>query len=88
MKSAKAEGLTLRVGIYARKSTSDSDKSEELKSVALQIENARRFAAERGWRVVEEHVYADDNVSGARISRPDFDRLLAALGTGNGRRPT
>jgi site-specific DNA recombinase len=87
VKSANAEGLlTLRAAIYARKSTDDSDKSDELKSVAIQVESARRFAEQQGFRVLDEHVYCDDKVSGARISRPRLDRMLAALGIKDGKR--
>ncbi len=79
----------MRVGLYLRKSTTDRS-DEELRSTAIQEANARKFAAKHGWTVVKDHVYKDDGVSGARISRPGFDRLKAALGLVDGqawRRP-
>jgi site-specific DNA recombinase len=82
MKSAQAEGLTglKRAAIYARKSTKDDDKGDELKSVDIQVASARRFAQEQGLRVLDEHIYVDDKVSGARIRRPRLDDLMRALG--------
>jgi DNA invertase Pin-like site-specific DNA recombinase len=50
--------------IYARKSTAQQG-DEEARSVARQIANARTFAEARGWQVLDEHIYADDGVSGA-----------------------
>lgn len=53
------------VAIYARRSTEQRNGDAEAKSTALQIENARAFAKERGWTVAEDHVYCDEAVSGA-----------------------
>ena len=50
----------IRAAIYSRKSTNDNDKEDDLKSVALQEQNARRLAKERGWVVLDEHCYRDD----------------------------
>src|SRR5206468_2358480 len=55
--------------IYSRKSTEQHGADADAKSVALQIENARTFAARKGWAVAEEHVYSDDAVSGADVRR-------------------
>lgn len=77
--------------IYARKSTEQTRVDDDAKSVTRQVENARAFAAERGWTVAAEHVYVDDAVSGAEIrklrakrrfldviraGRPPFDVLI------------
>ena len=35
--------------------------------VTRQIENARAYAERKGWTVAEEHVYADDGISGAEF---------------------
>lgn len=59
----------MRVGIYARVSTSDQDEQ-------LQLVDLRRYATARGWAVFEEFV--DLGFSGARSSRPALDRLMAA----------
>jgi len=48
-------------------------------SLEDQIRNCRRFAAQMGWEVVEDHVYRDSAVSGFGIEhRPAYQRLVAA----------
>ncbi len=65
--------------IYARKST-DQNTTDEEKSVTRQIEHARTYAKRKGWTISEEHVYADDGISGAEfLKRPGFLRLMNAL---------
>jgi site-specific DNA recombinase len=65
--------------IYARKST-DQNVSDEEKSVTRQIERARAYAERKSWIVADEHVYADDGISGAEfVKRPGFLRLMNAL---------
>jgi len=66
--------------IYARKSTDQTGVSEDQKSVTRQIEQAKDYATRKGWHVAEEHVYADDGVSGAEfVKRPGFIRLMTSL---------
>lgn len=66
--------------IYARKSTEQNGVGDEERSVTRQIEHAKEYAAQKGWAVAEEHVYADDGISGAEFDRrPGLLRLLAAL---------
>jgi DNA invertase Pin-like site-specific DNA recombinase len=66
--------------IYARKSTDDSDRSEEARSTTRQIERATAYAAAKGWTVDPRHIYVDEAVSGAEWSRrAGFNALLAAL---------
>jgi DNA invertase Pin-like site-specific DNA recombinase len=50
----------MRVGIYARVSTSDQ-------SCALQLEELRRYCQARGWEIVNQ--YVDQGVSGASIKK-------------------
>jgi DNA invertase Pin-like site-specific DNA recombinase len=57
----------VRVGIYARVSTSDQ-------TVENQLLDLRRYAKERGWSIQDE--YADEGISGAKASRPALDRLM------------
>ena len=65
--------------IYARKST-DQNVTDEEKSVTRQVEHARAYAAAKGWTLNDEHVYADDGISGAEFAkRPGYLRLLNAL---------
>lgn len=67
--------------IYARKSTEQRGVTEEEKSVTRQIEHATKYAKDKGWVVSPEHIYSDDNVSGAEFEkkRPGFLRLMNAL---------
>jgi DNA invertase Pin-like site-specific DNA recombinase len=38
------------------------------------------YAARKGWTIAEEHIYADDGISGAEFAkRPGFLRLMNAL---------
>ena len=66
--------------IYARKSTEQHGVSDQEKSVARQIEHAKAYAVNKGWRVLDEYVYVDDGISGAEfIKRPGFIRLMNSL---------
>src|SRR4030095_7848468 len=66
--------------IYARKSTDDSDKDEEARSTARQIDSATKYAAAKGWTVDPRYIFADEDISGAEWRhRPGFTALLAAL---------
>jgi DNA invertase Pin-like site-specific DNA recombinase len=58
----------LIAAIYARKSTDQSGVADEQKSVARQVEHARAYAAKKGWRVADDHVYIDDGISGAEFA--------------------
>jgi hypothetical protein len=42
--------------------------SDEQKPVARQIDHAHAFATAKGWTVADEHVYADDGISGAEFA--------------------
>ena len=66
--------------VYARKSTDQTGIADESKSCARQIAYAKAYAARKGWSVAEEHIYADDGISGAEFAtRPGFLRLMNAL---------
>src|SRR5437762_1836130 len=84
-KSSALLPAPLRVGLYLRKSSDDREKDEDLRSTVMQETNARKYAEKQGWVVLDEHIYKDDNYSGALVSRPDFDRLKAALGIEEGK---
>lgn len=56
-----------RVALYARVSTRDQNPG-------MQIEELRRLSLQRGWEVVGE--YVDHGVSGAKVKRPELDRLM------------
>jgi putative DNA-invertase from lambdoid prophage Rac len=63
----------MRVAIYARVSTTDQ-------SCEMQLSALRSYVAARsGWSATE---YVDTGFSGARVSRPAFDRLMTAARDG------
>jgi DNA invertase Pin-like site-specific DNA recombinase len=67
----------MRTAIYARYS-SDLQRDTSLED---QIAVAKRYAAERKWPVLKDHIYTDAGISGASIqNRPSVQRLLAAAG--------
>ena len=61
----------LHAAIYARVSTTDQNCQS-------QIRELRAYAKRRGWKVVRE--YVDTGWSGAKASRPEFDKLKAEAG--------
>ena len=67
--------------VYARKSTDQSDVTDEARSIARQVESARAYAERKGWTIAPEHLYVDDGISGAIFGagRPGLARLLNAL---------
>ena len=70
----------MKAAVYARKSTDDTDRNEENKSVTRQVERAKAYIASKGWTIVDEHVFADDGISGAEYqNRPGFSRLLTRV---------
>ena len=64
----------LRPSAYARYST---DRQNPL-STQDQIEKIRQFAVERGWKLGDDQVYLDEEISGATLERPGLRALLAA----------
>lgn len=63
-----------RVALYARTSTSRDQNP------AMQLEDLRRLAEQRGWQVVGE--YVDVGHSGAKDRRPELDRLMRDVHAG------
>ncbi len=64
----------MRAAIYARYSS----ENQRPESIDDQISACRRLAAERGFSIQDEHVYADQAQSGARKDRRGLAALLAA----------
>src|SRR6516225_5745158 len=58
----------MRIGLYARVSTTDQNCSQQLRDL-------REYAAARGWTVQGE--YVDNGHSGAKDTRPALNRLMA-----------
>ena len=54
-----------RCAIYARFST----EMQRATSLDDQIRNCRRFAAQRGWPILDDHVYQDTAVSGFGVEQ-------------------
>ncbi len=72
--------------IYTRLSSDDGARNADTKSVTIQADDCRAFAAKNGWTVDDNHVYTDDGISGAVFGdgRPALARLLSNL---DGNRP-
>ena len=68
-----------RVAIYARTSTAREQNP------AMQLDELRRMAEQRGWTIVGE--YVDRGVSGAKDRRPELDRLMADVRRGGANAP-
>lgn len=72
--------IDVLVAIYARKSTEQYGVNDEEKSVARQIEHGKEYALKKGWKVLDEHIYVDDGITGAEfVKRPGLIRLMNAL---------
>jgi DNA invertase Pin-like site-specific DNA recombinase len=57
-----------------------SDVSWEIRTCSLTSECSASAAVKKGWTVAEEHIYSDDDISGAEFAkRPGFLRLMNAL---------
>lgn len=65
----------VRCAIYARFSSENQRES----SCEDQIRNCRELAARKGWTIVEEHIYRDDEKTGTTVhGREGFARLMEA----------
>jgi site-specific DNA recombinase len=60
--------------MYARYST---DRQSPC-SIEDQVRKCREFAARQSWHVLENHIYADEAISGANSERAALQRLLTA----------
>ncbi len=68
----------MRCALYCRKST-----EEQIASLDVQIEEASRYVASKGWTVAPGHIYRDSAISRAEFKkRPGLIALLNALGSG------
>lgn len=71
------QGTAVRVGVYAR--TAYDGDGDGL-AVRRQVAEGERFAAEKGWDVVE--TYVDNGISAKYPSRPAFERMLSDIRAG------
>lgn len=75
---SRLQGGAVKAAAYLR--VSSEDQAREGTSLDTQRRRCREAIEKRGWEPVD--VYADEGVSGAKESRPDLDRLLAACRRG------
>jgi len=68
----------MRAAIYARYSS----ENQRPESIEDQVAACRRLAAQRGFSVLEDHIYADQAQSGARRDRQGLSALVAAAQNG------
>src|SRR4030067_1289949 len=71
-------GPTIKAPIYPRYSPEACSPT----SIADQIASCRRLAEKRGIEVLEDHIYHDDAVSGARNDRSSLTALITAAQDG------
>jgi DNA invertase Pin-like site-specific DNA recombinase len=64
--------MKLRCAAYARYS---SDRQSPA-SIQDQLRKCREYAEQQDWRFLDQHVYADEALSGAGADRPEFVRLM------------
>ena len=64
----------MRIAIYARYSS----ENQRPESIEDQVSACRRLAAERGFTVLEDHIYTDKAQSGARRDRQALSALVEA----------
>jgi site-specific DNA recombinase len=65
----------MRAAIYARVST---DRQGRDRTIDSQLDVLLRWVAEQGHDLKKEHIDIDEGYSGARLDRPDLDRLRDA----------
>jgi site-specific DNA recombinase len=69
--------MTMRCAVYARYS---SDRQSPA-SITDQVRKCRDYANARDWKVLTEHIYSDEAISGVTLQRSGLTRLLAAVQT-------
>jgi len=67
--------MSLRCAAYARYS---SDRQSPA-SIEDQLRKCREFAAKQGGEILADHIYTDEELSGAGADRPGWVKLLSAI---------
>ncbi len=66
-----------KVGVYCRLSDEDRNKihkNDDSESIVNQKSMCIKYALTNNWEVID--IYVDDDLSGAGVNRPDFNRLI------------
>jgi len=71
--------MSMRMGVYARVSTSNQTQAQ---SIEPQIERLKAAVQERNAPLDERHIFRDDGWSGASLNRPGLDGLRDAVRAG------
>lgn len=79
--SGKIRRKKLTVAGYCRLSR-DEDK-ENYASIEEQKRIIKDFAVTRNWKISEDNLYIDDNVSGYTFNRPEFSKMMNKVKGGN-----
>jgi site-specific DNA recombinase len=69
----------MRAAVYARVST---ERQVHDQTIDSQLEALRRWAADRGHELKDQHIFIDEGYSGSRLDRPALDRLRDAAREG------
>ena len=70
----------MQVALYARVSTPTQEKADTIES---QLEQLQAYARQQAYDVLPEHIFLDNGVSGARLDRPELDRLRDCVQMGD-----
>lgn len=62
--------------IYARYSSD----LQSPRSIADQVRKCREYALQHGWRILDDHIYTDEELSGSGLDRPGLQQLLSWVG--------
>src|ERR1700681_1716089 len=66
--------MTMRCATSARYST---DKQNSLSTID-QLAKSQEYARQKGWKILQEHIYDDPETSGATLDRDGLRKMLAA----------
>lgn len=67
----------MRVAIYARVSTQHQTQTQ---TIEQQLERLRAYVKQQEWELLQENIYRDDGISGAKLNRPGLDQLRDRVG--------
>src|SRR5262245_44293263 len=62
----------MQVALYARVSTPHQHQE---RTIGSQVRALHPYIPQQGWRLLPDHEFLDEGISGARLDRPALDRL-------------